>query len=52
MYVSLYRLPVPEHGAPDVIVAFRARAHLVEDIDGVVDLRSGNPTATLVRPYW
>lgn len=39
MYVSLSRLRVPEHGAPDLIVAFRARAHLVEDADGFIDLQ-------------
>jgi heme-degrading monooxygenase HmoA len=39
MYVSLSRLQIPEHGAPDLIVAFRARAHLVEHADGFIDLQ-------------
>jgi len=39
MYVSLSRLRVPEHRAPEIIVAFRARAHLVDDADGFVDLQ-------------
>jgi heme-degrading monooxygenase HmoA len=39
MYVSLSRLRVPEDGAPDLIGAFRARAHLVDAADGFVDLQ-------------
>jgi heme-degrading monooxygenase HmoA len=39
MYVSLSRLRVPEDGAPDLIEAFRARAHLVDAADGFVDLQ-------------
>jgi heme oxygenase (mycobilin-producing) len=39
MYVSLSRLRVPEDGAPALIDAFRARAHLVDAADGFVDLQ-------------
>jgi heme oxygenase (mycobilin-producing) len=39
MYVSLSRLRVPEGGAPELIDAFRARAHLVDAADGFVDLQ-------------
>jgi heme-degrading monooxygenase HmoA len=39
MYVSLSRLRVPEYAAPELIAAFRGRAHLVEDADGFVDLQ-------------
>lgn len=39
MYVSLSRLRVPEDRAPDLIDAFRARAHLVDAADGFVDLQ-------------
>ena len=39
MYVSLSRLRVPEHGARDLIVAFRVRAHLVDNADGFIDLQ-------------
>jgi heme-degrading monooxygenase HmoA len=38
MYVSLSRLRIPEHGAPGLIAAFGARAHLVDDADGFIDL--------------
>jgi heme-degrading monooxygenase HmoA len=33
------RLRVPEHAAPQLIVAFRARAHLVDNADGFIDLQ-------------
>jgi heme-degrading monooxygenase HmoA len=39
MYVSLSRLRVPEERAPELVTAFRGRAHLVEDADGFVDLQ-------------
>jgi heme-degrading monooxygenase HmoA len=39
MYVSLSRLRVEEHGAPRLTAAFRARAHLVDDVDGFIDLQ-------------
>ena len=38
MYVSLSRLRVPEHVSPELIAAFRGRAHLVDDADGFIDL--------------
>ena len=39
MYVSLSRLRVPEERAPELVTAFRRRAHLVEEADGFVDLQ-------------
>ena len=39
MYVSLSRLRVPEERVPELVTAFRGRAHLVEDADGFVDLQ-------------
>lgn len=39
MYVSLSRLRVPEARAPELVAAFRARAQLVEEADGFVDLQ-------------
>ena len=38
MYVSLARLRVAADRADDLVTAFRARAHLVDDADGFVDL--------------
>ena len=39
MYVSLSRLRVKEHGTPRLTAAFRARADLVDDADGFIDLQ-------------
>ena len=39
MYVSLSRLRIPDERAPELVRAFRRRAHLVEDADGFVDLQ-------------
>ena len=39
MYVSLSRLRVAEGRAPELVDAFRRRAHLVDDADGFVDLQ-------------
>jgi heme-degrading monooxygenase HmoA len=39
MYVSLSRLRVPGERAPELVAAFRARARLVEQADGFVDLQ-------------
>ena len=39
MYVSLARLRVPDERAPDLVRAFRRRAHLVEEADGFLDLQ-------------
>jgi heme-degrading monooxygenase HmoA len=39
MYVSLSRLRIDTRRAPELVAAFRARAHLVDDADGFVDLQ-------------
>lgn len=39
MYVSLSRLHVPPARAPELIRAFRRRAHLVDAADGFLDLQ-------------
>ena len=39
MYVSLSRLRIDPQRAPDLVAAFRARAHLVDDADGFIDLQ-------------
>jgi heme-degrading monooxygenase HmoA len=39
MYVSLSRLRVPDARAPELVAAFRRRAHLVDDSDGFLDLQ-------------
>ena len=39
MYVSLSRLRIAEQRAPELVRAFRRRAHLVEEADGFVDLQ-------------
>ena len=39
MYVSLSRLRIPEARAPELVSAFRRRAHLVEQSDGFVDIQ-------------
>ena len=39
MYVSLSRLRVPQEVSSDLVLAFRRRAHLVEEADGFVDLQ-------------
>ena len=39
MYVSLSRLRVDEERAPELVAAFRRRAHLVDHADGFVDLQ-------------
>ena len=38
VYVSLSRLRVPQERAPELVAAFRRRAHLVDEADGFVDL--------------
>ena len=38
MYVSVSRLRVDRERAADLIAAFRGRAHLVDAVDGFVDL--------------
>jgi heme-degrading monooxygenase HmoA len=39
MYVSLSRLRVEAERAPELVAAFRARAHLVDAFEGFVDLQ-------------
>jgi heme-degrading monooxygenase HmoA len=39
MYVSVSRLRVEEARAPELVKAFRRRAHLVDSADGFVDLQ-------------
>jgi heme-degrading monooxygenase HmoA len=39
VYVSLSRLRVDEARAPELVSAFRRRAHLVDSADGFVDLQ-------------
>ena len=39
MYVSLSRLRVPQERAPELVAAFRRRAHLVDQADGFIDLQ-------------
>jgi len=39
MYVSMSRLRVDADRAPELIAAFRRRAHLVDDADGFQDLQ-------------
>jgi heme-degrading monooxygenase HmoA len=39
MYVSLSRLRVPAERAPELVAAFRRRAHLVDSAPGFVDLQ-------------
>ena len=39
MYVSVSRLRVDEARAPELVRAFRRRAHLVDAADGFVDLQ-------------
>jgi heme-degrading monooxygenase HmoA len=39
MYVSLSRLRIDPQRAPELVAAFRARARLVDDADGFLDLQ-------------
>jgi heme oxygenase (mycobilin-producing) len=39
MYVSLSRLRVPRERAPELVAAFRRRAHLVDAAEGFIDLQ-------------
>src|SRR5919112_804721 len=39
MYVLLSRLRIDPPRAPELVTAFRARAHLVEEADGFIDLQ-------------
>ncbi len=51
VYVSVSRLRVPPARAPELVAAFRRRAHLVDDHDGFVELevwQSDNDAGELV----
>lgn len=39
MYVSMSRLEIPPERAPELVEAFRRRAHLADEADGFVDLQ-------------
>ncbi|MGZ8571875.1 MAG: diguanylate cyclase [Actinomycetota bacterium] len=39
MYVSMSRLDIPPHRAPELVAAFRDRAHLADRADGFIDLQ-------------
>jgi len=39
MYVSMSRLDIPADRAPELVTAFRGRAHLADRADGFIDLQ-------------
>ena len=39
MYVSMSRLEIPADRAPELVAAFRSRAHLADEADGFIDLQ-------------
>jgi heme oxygenase (mycobilin-producing) len=39
LYVSVSRLEIPPDRAPELVAAFRARAHLADRADGFIDLQ-------------
>lgn len=39
MYVSMSRLEIPADRAPELVDAFRSRAHLADEADGFIDLQ-------------
>jgi heme-degrading monooxygenase HmoA len=39
MYVSMSRLEIPTERAPELVDAFRRRAHLADEADGFIDLQ-------------
>jgi heme-degrading monooxygenase HmoA len=39
VYVSVSRLEIPVERAPELVAAFRARARLVDQADGFIDLQ-------------
>lgn len=39
MYVSMSRLEIPPERAPQLVTAFRNRAHLADEADGFIDLQ-------------
>lgn len=56
MYVSVSRLRVRPERATDLIEAFQARAHLVDDFDGFQGLEvwqaSRDPSEVLMVSHW
>ena len=56
MYVSLSRLHIASALAADLIAAFRSRAHLVDDVEGFVDLQvwqaQGDPGEVIMVSRW
>jgi heme-degrading monooxygenase HmoA len=56
MYVSVSRLRVTEERAPELVAAFRRRAHLVDRADGFVDLQvwqsDRDPTELMMVSRW
>ena len=56
MYVSLSRLRIDEARAPELVEAFRRRAHLVDEADGFVDLQvwrsDRDPAEVLMVSRW
>jgi heme-degrading monooxygenase HmoA len=56
MYVSVSRLRVEPTRVRELIAAFQSRAHLVDDVDGFLDLQvwhsSGDETEVLMVSRW
>src|SRR3954451_2489406 len=56
MYVSVSRLRVAADLAPELVAAFRSRAHLVDTAEGFVDLRvwqsDRDPTQLMMVSRW
>jgi heme oxygenase (mycobilin-producing) len=56
VYVSMSRLRVDERRSDELIAAFRARAHLVDDADGFLDLQvwrsDRDPSEVLMVSRW
>jgi heme-degrading monooxygenase HmoA len=56
VYVSVSRLRVDEQRSEELVSAFRARAHLVDDADGFLDLQvwrsDRDPTEVLMVSRW
>src|SRR3954451_16918079 len=56
MYVSASHLRVPAERAPDLVAAFRRRAHLVDNGEGFVDLQvwqsDRDPTELMMVSRW
>jgi heme-degrading monooxygenase HmoA len=56
MYVSVSRLRVPTDRAPQLVAAFRRRAHLVDGAAGFVDLQvwqsDRDPTELMMVSRW